>query len=127
MTVIGINHINIKAPKALLKEVKEFYTKILGLKVGFRPEFNSEGYWLYANNQPLVHLSENEKEKEGESLGHFDHFAFSCSDLKHYVQQLKNANIVFKSSYLPEVNTTQLFLRDPAGIRVELNFKNERF
>ena len=126
MSVSGINHINIKAPKALLEEVKGFYINVLGLKAGFRPEFSSEGYWLYANTQPLIHLSENNNRKMDGELSCFDHFALSCTNIEHFTKQLQEANIVFTSKFLPEIQTTQLFLKDPAGIRIELNFKNEK-
>jgi len=52
-----IDHINIKAPPALLEEVRDFYCEVLGLQEGARPEFASKGYWLYSAAGPIVHLS----------------------------------------------------------------------
>ena len=43
-----LDHINIKAPEALLEEVRDFYCAVLGLQEGARPNFSSPGYWLYA-------------------------------------------------------------------------------
>ncbi len=39
--------------------------------------------------------------------------------------KLKKLNTEFESDHLPEIGMTQLFFRDPAGIRLEANFLNE--
>lgn len=42
-----LEHINIKAPQALLEEVRDFYCTVPGLREGFRPHFSGKGHWLY--------------------------------------------------------------------------------
>ena len=37
MGVLAFNHLNIRAPKPLLEEVKTFYVDVLGLAEGSRP------------------------------------------------------------------------------------------
>ena len=58
MPAIGFNHYNLRAPRALLDELKDFYCETLGLTVGERPAFRSFGYWLYAGSRDVLHLSE---------------------------------------------------------------------
>ena len=52
-----LDHINIRAPRDLIEQVKDFYGELLGMVEGPRPDFDSEGYWLYAGEKALIHLS----------------------------------------------------------------------
>src|SRR5262245_35287262 len=61
MPVQAIDHINIRAPAALVGEMKDFYQRVLGLSSGWRPPFKSRGHWLYLEDKPIVHLVEDEK------------------------------------------------------------------
>ena len=55
MSTIGFNHYNLRAPRELMDERKDFYCEMVGLAQGHRPSFESFGYWLYAaiNVSPL--------------------------------------------------------------------------
>ena len=55
--ITGLNHINLRAPAELLAVLRDFYRDVLGLTVGPRPGFDSDGYWLYAGGHAIVHLS----------------------------------------------------------------------
>ena len=57
MQIISLDHFNLSAPSAVLEELRRFYCDVLGLTVGRRPPFGSDGYWLYAGDLALVHLS----------------------------------------------------------------------
>jgi len=120
-----IDHVNLKADSELLEELKDFYCEFLGLQEGFRPEFSAGGYWLYAGDRALVHLSESDVHHPGESAGCFDHFALRSTGLHSLLEKLRSKDIHFQSYYLPEMNMTQIFVKDPAGTRVEVSFINE--
>lgn len=120
-----IDHINIKAPDALLKRVRDFYCEALGLTEGFRPAFSTAGYWLYAGGQPIVHLSVGVESSRADTSGHLDHVAFRATGLHQVVQRLDGLGVDYRSSHIDELELTQLFLRDPAGTGVEVNFKGE--
>ena len=120
-----IDHINIKASAALLEQVRDFYCEVLGLTEGFRPAFSSAGYWLYAGEQPLVHLSVGSESSPADTSGHLDHVAFRASGLQDVLQRLKGLGVDYRSSHIDELDLTQLFLRDPAGTGLEVNFKGE--
>lgn len=124
MEITDLNHINIVAPTCKLKTIMEFYTSILGFKVGPRPNFTQGGYWLYSNNKALVHLTEgNSVEiKNGSAL---DHIAFMATDLKAAMKALNNYGTPYSMKEVSELQQTQLFFKDPVGLGVELNFSSD--
>lgn len=120
-----IDHINIKAPRVLLEQVREFYCSVLGLDDGPRPDFPSPGYWLYAAERPLVHLSVGAETTAPESAGYLDHVAFRAEGLETFLVRLEALDIDYRCSQIPELGLTQLFFNDPAGNGLEINFVGE--
>ena len=51
MSTTGINHFNLRAPRPLLEELREFYCAVVGLAQGARPAFLRFGYFLYAGSR----------------------------------------------------------------------------
>lgn len=121
-----IHHINIKAPPELLEQEKRFFCEVLGLSEGLRPEFSSKGYWLYAGDQAIVHLSESKVHFRNERQGFFDHVAFRSSGLKKLVQTLENMKIKYSTGYIAEQAMTQVFFKAPSDTGIEVNFINEK-
>lgn len=124
MTAIGFNHFNLRAPRELMDELKAFYCDIVGLEQGQRPDLGTPGYWLYAGNQCVLHLSQTRPDET--RLTHtattFDHVAFTCINHAEMETRLKRHNIPFTTGQVPSMGITQLFLKDPAGNGVELSF-----
>lgn len=120
-----INHINISAPIELIEQEKTFFCQILGLKEGFRPEFSRKGYWLYDDDKAIVHLTESDKHFNNKKQGHLDHIAFQTVGLQDFVTRLKKHNIVFSTDYIEELTMTQLFLKSPSAVGIELTFFQE--
>jgi 4-hydroxyphenylpyruvate dioxygenase-like putative hemolysin len=123
-----IHHINISAPSDKLKQTRDFYCSVFNLTDGYRPTFNSnsKGYWLYANDIPLIHLTESDKHYQNNKQGYFDHIAFQTTGLFNMVRNLKSMGVLYEVDYLPEINMTQLFFKDLLGIGVEVNFVDEK-
>jgi catechol 2,3-dioxygenase-like lactoylglutathione lyase family enzyme len=127
MATLGLNHINIRADRALLDALRDFYCEIVGLHEGFRPPFPGFGYWLYAEGATeaaVVHLYEAElgEARQRESPTYFDHFAFDCTELEAVEAALTKAGVDYHKAIIPLTGQRQVFLVDPAGNRVELNF-----
>lgn len=123
MIIDRLDHINIAAPAGLLARVRDFYVNILGLEVGARPVFSSPGFWLYAGKNPVIHLSEKEGRQAGAENDYFDHVAFRGDDLQALVSRLDSAGIDYVRNFVPELDLQQMFFRDPAGVRIEINFQ----
>ena len=121
-----IDHINISAPKVLLEDVKNFYCLIFNLTESSRPSFSTIGYWLYAGEKAIIHLVESNTHFKNEKQGYLDHVAFQTTGLKGIIKKLEAMEIKYSKAYLPEIDLTQLFFKDPAGIGVEVNFNSEK-
>ena len=121
--ILSINHIQLVAEKDLVLQLRDFYCEVVGLTEGFRPAFERFGFWLYINDKDVVHLI-TPKEGDGRTLkkSSFDHVAFKTSDYISVLQKLKLLHIPFEEKLIPGMTAHQIFLRDPAGNRVELNF-----
>lgn len=127
--ITGLNHVNLRAPGPLLDTLRDFYRDVLGLEVGARPGgFSSGGYWLYAGDQPIVHLSRQRdgevprRALDGPPAGTFDHVAFTASDPQRSARRLAEHGVAFREERSPDTRQHQFFLADPAGNGVELNF-----
>lgn len=124
MPVTGFSHYNLRAHRAMLDVLRDFYVDVVGLRLGARPPFDSFGYWLYAGEQAVLHLSEAlpHERHEPHVEGTFDHVAFECSDMPGFEAHLRARGIDFQRGHVPLLDLWQLFFLDPAGNGVELNF-----
>lgn len=127
MAVVGINHINIEVSTEQLPKVRAFYEDILGLKPGFRAKSKRDGAWLYAGDTPIIHLSVTEDPMNESDKIHFNHVAFACSELIQFKNHLDQRYIQYnlEQRSLADCEMTQIFLYDPVGIKIELNFVGE--
>jgi len=120
----GLAHVNIRAPEAMIERVRRFYVNVLGLTDGARPPFRSRGYWLYAGDRDLIHLT-IDPAMSGivpATTGWLDHFAFAASGLDGMLARLDKEGVAYEVDRVPSSGEAQVFLRDPAGIAIELNF-----
>jgi catechol 2,3-dioxygenase-like lactoylglutathione lyase family enzyme len=124
MTTKGLNHVNLRAPREVLDQLRDFYCDIVGLEVGPRPPFPAFGYWLYAGGRAVVHLyqagAEEVRQTNVETT--FDHVAFDCEDSEAVEALLRGRGVAYQKAIVPASRQLQLFLVDPAGNKVELNF-----
>jgi catechol 2,3-dioxygenase-like lactoylglutathione lyase family enzyme len=126
MATMGLSHVNLRADRELLDQLKDFYCDVIGLKVGMRPPFPGFGYWLYSGDQAIMHLhiTRTDEERLPNIVSTIDHIAFVCTNRKEVEAHLKQHSLEYQTVLVPVANQVQLFVRDPAGNRVELNFAN---
>jgi catechol 2,3-dioxygenase-like lactoylglutathione lyase family enzyme len=124
MNVQSLNHINLRVPPNEINGLKDFYCGVIGLTEGWRPPFASRGFWLYAGDSPIVHLVERapgEPTAAGSGSA-VDHVALKCTGLQEAITRLRELNVEFAVSKVPVQGDTQLLLRDPVGMGIELTF-----
>ena len=128
MPAIGLNHFNLRGPRELLEQLKDFYCEVLGLHVGDRPAFRTFGYWLYAGGHDVLHLSEAaaDETRATHVPTTFDHVAFTCTNPLDMEKILVEKRIEFGERFVEQTATKQIFFHDPAGNGVELNFAMPR-
>jgi catechol 2,3-dioxygenase-like lactoylglutathione lyase family enzyme len=115
-----------------LERTRSFYVDMLGLEIGERPPLDFPGYWLYSGGIATVHLMGTRTPREGivvrgtekkfEDTGRLDHIAFAASDVEEVRTRLKAGNVSFREQIVPRTGDIQIFLTDPDGVGVELNF-----
>lgn len=124
MAVLSLSHFNIRAARPLLDRLRDFYVNVVGLRPGFRPPFQRFGYWLYAGDSDVLHLTEaDESERQVPNvLTTFDHVALKCMDRAAHEAALLQHGVQYKMAIVPQTQQVQLFFDDPAGNGVELIF-----
>ncbi len=119
MSVTGLNHVNIRSRDVLASAA--FYAKVLNLsaKTGPMATAPEQSQWLLdANNQPIIHLRQYDTEPG--PTGPIDHVALSCTDPEAMIAHLDALQIPFNR--FNGLGVTQLFLKDPHGVMLELQF-----
>ncbi|HEY0878222.1 MAG TPA: VOC family protein [Zeimonas sp.] len=136
----GIDHYSIRTED--VGAVVAFYGKTLGLVTGPRPPFDFPGAWLYRSErdgQPVgaafvhvigavpganagLHDYLGEREHAARGTGAFDHIALRVEGLAELRSRLARHGIAFRERTVPLLGVHQVFLEDPCGVTIELNF-----
>ena len=120
-----------------IEATKDWYVKILGFRVGPAPDFKFPVYWLYLGDRDVLHIttggknvSENRKKYVGQQsdaatgTGVIDHVGFRTTGLHEMIEHLTKHKIDFTERQVNDQGLYQLFLFDPNGVKIELNFAN---
>jgi catechol 2,3-dioxygenase-like lactoylglutathione lyase family enzyme len=119
VSIVSLDHINIRT--AELARTTTFFTDVLGLTVGWRPDFPFNGAWLYAGDKDLVHLVEVARPAAASKGSALDHFAFAIDDYEAAERALHAHGLAFQPSVSPEGNIRQMFITELNGVTIELN------
>ncbi|MBK4733337.1 VOC family protein [Noviherbaspirillum pedocola] len=136
---LTLSHYSIRT--ANLAACRAFYVDVLGLSVGPRPPFPFPGIWLYSGEQgdyanAVVHVIAIDEENSGglsaylgdrdvelpHGTGSIDHIAFFASGLSNMLAHLKGLGITPRERTVPALGLHQVFLNDPDGVVIELNY-----
>jgi catechol 2,3-dioxygenase-like lactoylglutathione lyase family enzyme len=123
MSVGMLDHFNIRTRQ--LDDTVRFYEDVLGLQNGDRPDFSFPGAWMYSEGRPVVHLVDisptSEPQKPDSGVVH--HVAFASRDFSGMKQRLQSKGMAFDTRQVPGGELWQIFVRDPNGVMIELNYE----
>ena len=119
------DHFNVDVPAELIAVTKAFYENIFDLQAGDRPTLSRPGYWMYYQDKPLLHLFERPTGLIGERQSYLDHVAFQLQDIEAFKLRLAKYNVAYRSLVNNEIHITQLFILDPAGVKIECIFQHK--
>ncbi len=135
MAIAGFHHFNLRVPEGELQALQTFYVEVLGLKLGPRPPFRSIGLWLYAGDEPILHLTQMNSGEivapgapsdlpvlVADRRSALDHIALACDDLAAMRERLERHRVDFRLTEVSIAGEIQLFIRDPCGVAIELVF-----
>ena len=125
MIITGIDHYTIKAPAEIIEACVSFYSSLLNLRLGFRPPLKAPGFWLYAGDRDFLHLVVDDTQ-ETSVPSCLDHIAFTAVNLPVTIKRLEDLSIEYTTNHLAELDRFQVFIKDPAGLAIELNFSCEK-
>ena len=118
-----LDHFNIRTRR--LGETVKFYEDILGLENGARPNFTFPGAWMYSEGRAVVHLVDispsDEAQKPDSGVVH--HVAFASRDFNGMKARLQSKGMAFDVRQVPGGELWQIFVRDPNGVMIELNYE----
>jgi catechol 2,3-dioxygenase-like lactoylglutathione lyase family enzyme len=138
MPINKLAHYSLRTPD--LDASRRFYTQVLGFKEGYRPAFHFPGVWLYRGGDEddfgVVHLIGIDRDNPAGLVDYLgdkaetalrgsaavDHLAFLATDLRGMRDTLRRENLSFRERTVPDLGLHQVFLEDPSGVTIELNF-----
>jgi catechol 2,3-dioxygenase-like lactoylglutathione lyase family enzyme len=117
----------------------EFYERVLGFKQGCRPPFDFPGAWLYKGGDEtdfgtvhIIGIDPNNPEgllaylgDKGMPLtgtGTVDHIAFLATGVADMWKTLEAEGIAWRDRTVPSLGLHQVFIEDPSGVTIELNY-----
>lgn len=119
-----------------------FYERILGFRRGYRPPFDFPGAWLYMGNDEsdygTVHIIGvdpanaaglsaylGDKALAASGTGMLDHIAFLATGVQQMWATLRAEGIPWRDRTVPGLGLHQVFIEDPSGVTIELNYPAE--
>lgn len=119
----ALDHVNLQTRQ--LDAMIAWYEEVLGLTKGPRPAFPSPGAWMYACDQPIIHLVEMADAPRGGGALTLEHAAFRASGLKHFLDRLDARGEHYEvggADFLPVV---QVNVWDPDGNHLHVDFPRD--
>jgi catechol 2,3-dioxygenase-like lactoylglutathione lyase family enzyme len=131
MPAEGLDHINIVS--ADIGRTVAFYEGLLGLEARPIP-VAPEGYpgrWIYdKHGRDVIHVQVHDPARHGaldesrEKTGALDHIAIVCTDFDGMRRRCEELGLDFSTNHVEKMNFSQIFVRDPDHVMLELNFRN---
>jgi catechol 2,3-dioxygenase-like lactoylglutathione lyase family enzyme len=133
MPLTELNHYLVRTND--LEGARRFYCELLGFEVMPRPDFPFPGYWLGLNGKICVHMAQHGVPNQDlyylgttpksaiDNSGIVDHVAFLATDPERFVKRFEDKGLASRRRYFPQFHLYQMFIKDPDGLTIELNFE----
>ena len=118
-----------------IERTRDWYCDALGMVAGPTPDFKFPVVWLYIGGRDVVHVTEGGKDVSANRMAYLgqqsdathgtgvvDHIAFRATGLRKTMAHLSEIGVAFNQRQVADQGLYQLFLFDPNGIKIELNF-----
>lgn len=115
-----LDHVNLLTPN--LEAMVAFYQHTLNLDVGWRPDFDIGGAWLYCQDHPIIHLVD-QPDSAGKPAGRIEHFALTGGDRAQLFANLEQADIAYDIVDIPGADAESINFEDPDKNHIEVIFK----
>ena len=119
MPLRSLDHINIHTEN--LEALAAWYERVLGLRVGSRPAFGSDGRWLFLGDKPIVHLIAADTVERVANPA-LEHFALSASGLGDFLTKMDSTDTAYRLIEVPEVEMVQVNIADRDGNHIHIDF-----
>ncbi len=119
MPIAAMNHFTVLTDD--VPRTVRFYADLLGLVEGSRPNFDFPGAWLYAGSNAVLHVIGG-RSRADLKPGVIDHVAFSATGLTETLARLAAHGVLHTCRRQVGSGVWQVFVHDPNGARVELDF-----
>ena len=122
MQIDKLDHVNLRTTQ--LEILIDWYTRVLGMRAGERPDFPFPGAWMYAGEAAAVHIVgiDAPAGAGSESELRLEHFAFSASGRMAFEARLDAMGERFQRVDIPDFNIVQINLWDPDGNHIHVDF-----
>lgn len=120
MSLARLDHVNVCTTQ--LEKLKTFYSDVLGLTPGPRPNFSFGGAWMYCGAHPAVHLVERDQLTPTSGDLRLQHFAFAADDLEGFLARLKALDVPYRVGIVEDFELCQVNLSDPDGNHLHIDF-----
>ena len=126
----SLDHINIQTVK--LAETVTFYRDVLDLKAGDPPPPLDPAavQWMFdADGRAIFHLSGPGALMAigdiniGVDTGAVHHVALACTGFDAMVEKLDHMGLDHRENHVVAIDLKQIFVRDPNGVLLELNYR----
>lgn len=116
-----LDHLNIRTGQ--LDAMIVWYTDVLGMRSGPRPNFGFPGAWMYAGDNALVHLvgCDPAPSDPGQDL-RLEHGAFRATGLIKFVDDLKRRGENYELVRIEDFGIVQVNIWDPDGNHLHVDF-----
>lgn len=126
MPLLDLHHVAIKSKD--LDETVKFYTEVLGMEQVERPEFPFPGAWLQMG-ETMFHIygggpakTHNGNYKYSQKASPVDHIALRAKGFDEMKKTFIKKKCEWRQMNIPDFKLWQLFVLDPSGVIIELNF-----